>query len=55
MPLDDLKPKDHVVARYLATADGREGALVPRRGCRAAPHAASAPAAGDGAPHAGGN
>jgi len=54
VPLDDLKPKDHVTARYLATAGGARA--LSFRVADAAPHPpASAPASGDGSPHAGGN
>jgi hypothetical protein len=52
--LEDLKPKDHVTARYLATASGAQA--LSFRVADAAPRPlASAPAAGDGSPHAGGN
>jgi hypothetical protein len=54
VPLEDLKPKDHVTARYLATAGGAKA--LSFRVADAAPRPpASAPASGDGAPHAGGN
>jgi hypothetical protein len=54
VPLEDLKPKDHVTARYLATAGGAKA--LSFRVADAAPRPpASAPATGDSASHAGGN
>lgn len=54
VPLEDLKPKDHVTARYLATAAGAQA--LSFRVADAAPRPlASAPAAADGSAHAGGN
>lgn len=54
VPLEDLKPKDHVTARYLATAEGAKA--LSFRVADAAPRPpASAPATGDNASHAGGN
>lgn len=54
VPLEDLKPKDHVTARYLATAAGAQA--LSFRVADAAPRPpAIAPASGEGSPHAGGN
>ena len=54
VPLEDLKPKDHVTARYLSTAAGAQA--LSFRVADAAPRPpAPAPASGDASPHAGGN
>jgi hypothetical protein len=53
VPLEDLKPKDHVTARYVATAGGAR-ALTFRVADAAPRPQAAAPPAGDAA-HAGGN
>jgi hypothetical protein len=42
--LAELKPKDHVVARYVSTADGARG--VSLRVADATPHASGSPSAG---------
>jgi hypothetical protein len=54
VPLEDLKAKDHVTVRYLATATGARA--LSFRVADAAPRpVASAPGAGDVPSHAGGN
>ena len=54
VPIEDLKAKDHVTARYLATAGGAKA--LSFRVADAAPQAPAAAAApGDASSHAGGN
>jgi hypothetical protein len=53
VPLEDLKPKDHVTARYVSTAAGARA--LSFRVADAAPPQAAPPAAGDGASRGGGN
>jgi hypothetical protein len=54
VPLENLKAKDHVTVRYLATAGG--ASALSFRVAEAAPRPpVSAPAAGDASSHAGGN